>query len=89
MTNQEFFKEFGSEQWAVEQNLSFLLLKYFDTCRDRDLLPSSHPPINTVSFVKEFMKQETEVDLDMAEASKQHTLERDIEEIEDGDFREI
>lgn len=94
MNNAEVFKEYGTEQWVIEENLSYLLMNFREKCIEEI---RNHPTldpegcikaVNTVSVVKEFMKEETLCNVKFAEKSKIDTLENMIE-IEEGDFREI
>ena len=76
MTNQDVFKEYGSEKWIVEQNLCFLLQEYWETHGKNAVeaakrgYTTSDMPYNPVSFVKQFMKAETYCELKYAEKSK-------------------
>lgn len=80
MTNQEVFKNYGSEQWVIEQNLEFLLQMYWEECYNKypDTKITRHQPINPVSFVKKFMKEETICETEYAEKSKMDTLEKQV-----------
>lgn len=103
MTNAEVFKNYGSEQWVVEQNLEFFLQEYWYAIREKVGQPHSQMPINSVGFTKEFMRQESYTETKYAEISKMETLEKneikevasitngDIQhnEIEDAVFKEI
>ena len=80
MTNKEVFEQYGSENWVVEENLNFLLQKFAEKLGVR-------PTFNIVSFVKDYMKEETIVGVEWAEKSKQDHLERNS--YIDGDFREL
>ena len=61
MTNQEVFKEYGSEKWVIEQNLCFMLQEYWECIQPKvkDGWNALSMPENPVSFVKKFMKRET------------------------------
>lgn len=78
MVNSEIFKQFGSEQWVIEQNLSFMLQEYWNELQKKGTVKESQLPINPVSFVKEFMKQESYVETEYAEQSKMNTLEKNV-----------
>lgn len=89
MLNSEFFANYGTEQWAVEENLCFMLQKYWETVREQTYpgkpLPLM-PPVNLVSFTKEFMKENTLVEVKYAEQSKMQNLETAAI---DAEFREL
>lgn len=93
MTNSEVFKQYGTEQWVIEQNLCFLLQEYWEKHGKKAIeqakngYVTSGMPCNPVSFVKEFMKDETICDVEFAEKSKISTLENNI--VEDVDFTEL
>ena len=84
MTNQEVFKEYGSEKWIVEQNLCFLLQEYWETHGKKAIENAkngytiSNMPYNPVSFVKKFMKEETCCELKYAEKSKMETIGSEV-----------
>lgn len=96
MQNKEFFANYGTENWAVEQNLCFMLQEYWDAVRERTGIGQTLPvqlPLNPVSFIKEFMKEDTLVEVKYAEQSKtcyaeSHKLSPPTNFIE-GEFREI
>lgn len=75
MTNKEVFINYSSEQWVLEQNLCFMLQDYWDKIKEKcgDKLPSQMP-MNPVTFVKAFMKEETIVDVPLAEKSKMDNI---------------
>lgn len=75
MTNKEVFINYSSEQWVLEQNLCFMLQDYWDKIKEKcgDKLPSQMP-LNPVTFVKAFMKEETIVDVQLAEKSKMDNI---------------
>lgn len=93
MTNSEIFKQYNTEEWVIEQNLCFLLQEYWEThCKKavedaKNGYITSGMPYNPVSFVKEFMKDETLCDVEDAEKSKISTVEKNI--IRDTDFIEL
>ena len=91
MTNQDVFKEYGSENWVIVENLGYLLQLYWDKLResypDRRLSDFYSPPINTVGFVKDFMKSETYVETEWAEKSKINSVEKSV--IIDADVKEL
>jgi len=89
MTNQEVFEQYGTEKWVIEQNLCFLLQGYWEDLYRKGYVKESQMPINPVSAVKEFMKEETICNLEYAEKSKMHTLENKAAEIIDGSFMEL
>lgn len=82
MTNKEVFTNYSSEQWVLEQNLCFMLQDYWDKIKEkcRDKLPSQMP-LNPVTFVKAFMKEETIVDVPWAEKSKMDNIMKYSENI--------
>ena len=82
MTNKEVFINYSSEQWVLEQNLCFMLQDYWDKIKEKcgDKLPSQMP-LNPVTFVKAFMKEETIVDVLWAEKSKMDNIMKHPENI--------
>lgn len=80
MTNKEVFEQYGSENWVIEENLYFLLQEFAENLGVR-------PTFNTVGFIKNFMKDETLVEVEWAEKSKQDHLEENG--CIDGNFREL
>ncbi len=68
---QEYWEKYGKK--AVEQA--------------KDGYTSSDMPYNPVSFVKKFMKEETNCEVEYAEQSKMRTLENAT--IVDADFKEL
>lgn len=93
MTNQEVFKEYGTEKWVIEQNLCFLLQTYWETHGKKAIEDAKNGyitrcmPYNPISFVKEFMEDETLCDVERAEKAKISTIENNI--IVDADFIEL
>ena len=75
MLNKDIFKEYNTENWVIEENLCYLLQMY------RDELRKNKNP-NIVGFVKDFMKQETFVDIKYAEKSKMNTVETNVIDID-------
>lgn len=71
MLNKEVFEQFGSEQWVIEENLCYLLQEYAEK------LGIVHP-YNPVTFVKNFMKEETYVDTKYAEMSAVNTARKNV-----------
>lgn len=86
MVNSEVFKQFGSEQWAIEQNLCFMLQEYWDELYEKGAVKESQLPINPVSFVKNFMKEESYVEAEYAEQSKMNTLEKNVIDVDVHDY---
>lgn len=86
MVNSEVFKQFGSEQWVIEQNLCFMLQEYWDELYEKGAVKESQMPINPVSFVKNFMKEESYVEAEYAEQSKMNTLEKNVIDIDAHDY---
>lgn len=83
MLNKEVFEQFGSEQWVIEENLCYLLQEYAEK------LGIVHP-YNPVTFVKNFMKEETYVDTKYAEMSAVDTArENVVADYVDGEYIEI
>lgn len=84
MTNKEVFINYSSEQWVLEQNLCFMLQDYWDKIKEKcgDKLPSQMP-MNPITFVKAFMKEETIVDVPWAEKSKMDNIMKHHENIID------
>ena len=74
MTNQEVFKQYGSENWVVEENLCYLLQEYVEELHNKGYIKESQSPINTVGFVKGFMKENTLCNIEFAEKSKMNSL---------------
>ena len=66
----------------LEQNLCFMLQDYWDKIKEkrRDKLPSQMP-LNPVTFVKAFMKEETIIDVLWAEKSKMDNIMKHPENI--------
>ena len=93
MTNSELFKQYGTEKWVIEQNLCHLLQEYWEEHGRKAIeqakngYTTSGMPYNPVSFVKEFMKDETLCNVGYAEKSKLSTVEDST--IEDADFIEL
>ena len=93
MTNAELFKEYSSEKWVIEQNLCFLLQEYWETHGKKAVeqakngYTTSDMPFNPVTFVKNFMKEETICDIGYAEKSKISTVENNT--IVDAKFTEL
>ncbi|MBR3515412.1 MAG: hypothetical protein IKO10_03790 [Lachnospiraceae bacterium] len=79
MTNEEVFKNYGSEKWVVEEALSYLLQKYWEEVVQKypqiEKQIGMHCPINPVGAVKEFMKEDTLCSVEYAEKSKMETLQ--------------
>lgn len=81
MQNQKVFEEYNTEKWVIEQNLCFMLHEYWDKyCKDRF---HSEMPHNPVSFVKDFLKEESFCDIEFAEKSKMETIKANAIDIED------
>ena len=91
MTNKEVFAKYGDMQWAIESNLCFLLQEFWETVKDNqpELKLPSHPSINPVSFVKKWMKEETIVEVGMAERNLQKNLSANENVIEDAEYKEV
>lgn len=81
MLNKEVFEQYGSERWVIEQTLCFMLQSYWEQygklrCEQiRRGLYASDMPCNPVTFVKQFMKEETLCEIEYAEKSKMNTLQ--------------
>lgn len=75
MVNSEVLKEYNTEQWVIEETLSYLLQTYWEDAYRKGYVKEQHMPINPVGFVKKFMKEETYCDVEFAEKSKIQTLE--------------
>lgn len=83
MINKEVFEQFGSEQQVIEENLCYLLQEYAEK------LGIVHP-YNPVTFVKNFMKEETYVDTKYAEMSAVDTARKNVVvDYIDGEYSEI
>ena len=79
MLNREVFEKFGTENWVIEENLCYLLQKY-----------GVSNPYNPVTFVKNFMKEETYVNTTYAEMSAIDTVKKNIvADYEEGEYKEI
>lgn len=93
MTNSEVFEQYNTERWVIEQNLCFLLQEYWEKHGKKAIeqakngYVTSDMPYNPVSFVKQFMRDETICDIEYAEKSKISTIENNI--IEDVEFTEL
>ena len=87
MTNQEVFTQFGSEKWVVEQTLCFMMQDYWEKLHEKGYVKESQMPINPVSFIKGFMKEETITDINYAEKSKIDTVENNV--VIDADYIDI
>lgn len=87
MQNSEVFAQYGSEKWVVEQNLCFLLQNFWEQLHTKGYVKESHCPLNPVSVVKSFMKEETIVDIPYAEMSKMEHIEKSA--IIDAEFKEV
>lgn len=93
MTNAELFREYGTEKWVIEQNLCFLLQEYWEKHGKKAIeqakngYVTSDMPYNPVSFIKNFMKEETICDVEYAEKSKISTVENNT--IVDAKFTEL
>lgn len=93
MTNSEIFKQYNTETGVIEQNLCFLLQEYWEEHGKKAVEQAkngyitSGMPYNPVSFVKEFMKNETLCNVKWAEKAKLSTVENNI--IGDADFTEL
>lgn len=93
MTNLEIFEQYNTEKWVIEQNLCFLLQTYWEEHGKKAIEDAKNGyithtmPYNPISFVKEFMKNETLCDVEFAEKSKLSTIENNV--IEDIDFKEL
>lgn len=93
MTNEEVFKQYSTERWVIVENLCFLLQEYWEKHGKKAIedakngYVTSDMPYNPVSFVREFMKDETLCDVGYAEKSKISTVEDNT--IEDVDFTEL
>lgn len=83
MLNKEVFEKFGTEKWVIEENLCYLLQKYAEK------LGVSNP-YNPVTFVKDFMKEETYVNTTYAEMSAIDTAKKNIvADYIEGEYEEI
>ena len=83
MLNKEVFEKFGTEKWVIEENLCYLLQKYAEK------LGVSNP-YNPVTFVKDFMKEETYVNTEYAEMSAVDTAKKNIvADYIEGEYEEI
>ena len=85
MTNEEVFKNYGSERWVVREALSCLLSEYWEEVTQKypqiGKQIGMHCPINPVSAVTEFLKEETNCSVEYAEKSKMETLQAEGNEI--------
>ena len=89
MLNKEVFEQYSTEQWVIEQSLCFMLQTYWDAILEdiKRGYNGSSMPINPVSFVKKFMKEETLCSVEYAEMSKMDKVEKNI--IADVEFKEV
>jgi hypothetical protein len=89
----EVFKEYGTERWVIEESLCFLLQTYWEEHGKKAIEQAKNGyithamPYNPVSFVKQFMKDETYCEVEFAEKSKISNIENNI--IGDADFTEL
>lgn len=72
MTNREVLKEYITENFVIEEVLGYLLLEY------KELIRQGKVEVNTVSFVKKFLQEESLVYVDLAEQSKIKNMEKNI-----------
>lgn len=75
MLNKDIFKEYNTENWVIEENLCYLLQMYKD-----ELMKNKDP--NILGFVKNFMKQETFIEVKYAEKSKMNTVETNVIDVD-------
>ena len=87
MTNEELFRQYGTEKWIIEQNLCFLLQIYWEENCAGKHGNGTMMPENPVSFVKKFMKEETLCETHYAEMSKMKTVADSV--IEDATYTEL
>lgn len=80
MTNNEVFKNYGTEEWVVREILSYLLMEYTEKL---GVETSSNP----VAFVIEFLNKETYVYTELAEKSKMDSVNKSV--VIDVDGKEI
>ena len=88
MTNQEVFANYGDSSIIVEHTIYNALFNYWEKhCRER--YKQSMPPVNLVSFIKEFMREETLcedeiffVEKDRERKSKEEEIDVDFVEVE-------
>lgn len=88
MTNKEVFENYSSENWVIEEALSLMLIEFMDELKHKAGNTITNN-INTVGFIKKFMKDETLVHAELAEKSKMDSLEKRHDTIEDAEYREI
>lgn len=72
MTNREVLKEYITENFVIEEVLGYLLLEY------KELIRQGKVEVNSVSFVKKFLQEESLVYVDLAEQSKIKNMEKNI-----------
>ena len=84
MTNEEVFRRYGTDTTIVEQELGFMLQEYRERHGGG---PGTLPPVNTVSFVKKFMKEETYLDTDWAEEVVNRKIEKTV--VCDAEYRMV
>ena len=75
MLNKDIFKEYNTENWVIEENLCYLLQMYKE-----ELMKNKDP--NILGFVKNFMKQETFIEVEYAEKSKMDTVETNVIDVD-------
>ena len=84
MTNQEVLEQYNTEKWVVEETLCYLLQLYWERYgskaieQAKDGYISTQMPKNPVTFVKEFMKEETYCNVEFAEKSKMDTVSKGV-----------
>lgn len=87
MTNNEAFERYSSEKWVLEENLCFMLQDFWDKVREKsDVQLPNKMPINPVTFIKGFLKEDTLVDVKWAEKSKMENTSKSPETIIDVEF---
>lgn len=80
MTNEEVFKEYGTEKWVIEENLCYLLQEYAEK------LGASNP-YNPVSFIKKWMKEDTFINKTYAEKSLLSHCKENV--VSDAEYKEV
>lgn len=87
MTNKEAIEKYSKDMpFVAEQIMYFLLQEYWEELHEKGYVKESHSPVNGVSFVKKFLKEETIVETD---ALDRYTVRDSVIEIEEGSWREV
>ena len=74
MLNSEVFQEYSKEGWVIKQNLCYMLQEFCNKyCKEET---EKIKPCDVISFVEQYLQEETKCNLKVAEQSKVSTLIR-------------